>query len=135
MPVDRVGSSPSPSGPYGLYGLDGPLWVLFYGPLRALRALRALTGWSSKGWRGRKARRGGNAIIHETTARKFHQWKALQRSVAKPLSSSDLHQVTYILTFYQAFFLALSDDHSGIFLADIYLNILSGLFHSIWHSF
>ena len=45
-------------------------------------------------YRGRKARKARNAIIHETAAGKFHLWKAAQRSVAKLLSSNEPHQLT-----------------------------------------
>ena len=67
---------------------------------KARRARGARRGRRARGARKaretREGRRGGHAIVHETAARKFDQWKALERMVAEPLSSSDLHHLTFL---------------------------------------
>ena len=71
-PVLRVESSPYPKGSLARRARK---WTV-----------RALIRLSRK---ARNARRARNAIIHETATRKFHLWKAAQRSVAKLRSSSE----------------------------------------------
>ena len=70
---------------------------------KARRARGARRGRRARGARrARKAcetreeRRGDHAIFHETAARKFDPWKALERIVVEPLSSSDIHHLTFL---------------------------------------
>ena len=75
----------------------------------ARRARRARSARKARETREtREGRRGGHAIVHETAARKFDQWKALERIASEPLPSSHLHDLTFL-------------EHT--------------LWHSIWQSF